>query len=246
MNGVETGHAMPGLMPASLRFSGLTFSRAVLLGAVAVVLAVAATEVTRAADDEEETFDEKIIGNIMRGIGLRRGDEETIEYRERSPLVVPPSRALPPPESDQTAQQDPAWPKDQDLMRRREAAKKRRSDKPASQIIEDESRPLSRTEIDRGRRAGSSTPPKPGGEKNSDLLSLSELGFKGFTFGDVFGNFGKRDTETAPFTGEPARATLTQPPAGYQTPSPSYPYGVNLKAAKQKPTTLEERTSREQ
>jgi hypothetical protein len=33
-------------------------------------------------------------------------------------------------------------------------------------------------------------------------------------------------TETAPFTGEPTRSTLTQPPPGYQTPSPSAPYGT--------------------
>ena len=30
---------------------------------------------------------------------------------------------------------------------------------------------------------------------------------------------------TASFTGEPARASLTEPPPGYQTPSPNQPYG---------------------
>ena len=32
--------------------------------------------------------------------------------------------------------------------------------------------------------------------------------------------------ETAPFTGEPTRETLTQPPTGYQTPSPNFAYGT--------------------
>lgn len=32
--------------------------------------------------------------------------------------------------------------------------------------------------------------------------------------------------EYAPFTGEPPRAELTDPPAGYRTPSPNQPYGI--------------------
>ena len=35
--------------------------------------------------------------------------------------------------------------------------------------------------------------------------------------------------EEKPFTGEPARTNLIQPPTGYQTPSPNYPYGVGVK-----------------
>jgi hypothetical protein len=37
--------------------------------------------------------------------------------------------------------------------------------------------------------------------------------------------FGKKD-EQAQFVREPDRTSLTQPPAGYQTPSPNYPYGI--------------------
>ena len=37
--------------------------------------------------------------------------------------------------------------------------------------------------------------------------------------------FGKDDNQTAQFTGEPPRVSLTDPPAGYQTPSPNEPYG---------------------
>ena len=36
-------------------------------------------------------------------------------------------------------------------------------------------------------------------------------------------------TETAPFTGEPTRDTLVQPPSGYQTPSPNFAYGTGPK-----------------
>ncbi len=51
-------------------------------------------------------------------------------------------------------------------------------------------------------------------------LPPSKLGTK-----KLFGWFGNKG-EQAPFTGEPERSSLTQPPPGYQTPSPSYPYGL--------------------
>ena len=41
--------------------------------------------------------------------------------------------------------------------------------------------------------------------------------------------FGGSKTETAPFKGEPTRESLTQPPPGYQTPSPNYAYGTGPK-----------------
>ena len=46
--------------------------------------------------------------------------------------------------------------------------------------------------------------------------------------------FGGQKEETAKFTGEPPRASLTDPPPGYQTPSPDQPYGLG-KAAPPKP-----------
>src|ERR1700687_3094983 len=48
-----------------------------------------------AADDEEVPLDTKLFRQWMKDLGLRR-DGEGIEYRERAPLVVPPSRTLPP------------------------------------------------------------------------------------------------------------------------------------------------------
>jgi hypothetical protein len=35
-----------------------------------------------------------------------------------------------------------------------------------------------------------------------------------------------RKEEYGTFTGEPPRASLTDPPPGYQTPSPDQPYGI--------------------
>jgi hypothetical protein len=36
-------------------------------------------------------------------------------------------------------------------------------------------------------------------------------------------------SESVPFKGEPTRDSLTQPPAGYQTPSPNFMYGTGPK-----------------
>jgi hypothetical protein len=63
------------------------------------------------------------------------------------------------------------------------------------------------------------------GVTNSPMLSPSQLGFKGGLFGMFKGN----DSESKQFTSEPDRETLTQPPPGYQTPSPNYAYGTGPK-----------------
>ncbi|MGA8079747.1 MAG: hypothetical protein WB868_20430, partial [Xanthobacteraceae bacterium] len=43
------------------------------------------------------------------------------------------------------------------------------------------------------------------------------------------------------FTGEPPRVSLSDPPPGYQTPSPNQPYGVVPERKVYKPPTLGER-----
>jgi hypothetical protein len=62
-------------------------------------------------------------------------------------------------------------------------------------------------------------------------MSPKELGFKGSLFGTLFA---KDKPETAKFTGEPRRTSLTQPPPGYQVPSPDQPYGIGKEASKPK------------
>ncbi len=79
------------------------------------------------SDDDDSTFEEKIIKNIMTGIGATDGSDSGIDYRERSPLVIPPKIDLPPPQS--AAAEAPAnWPKDAEAAERRRirAAEKKR------------------------------------------------------------------------------------------------------------------------
>jgi hypothetical protein len=168
----------------------------------------------------------------MHGLGATNMDNSSIEYRERSPLVIPPSTELPQPGSSVTEARDPNWPKDPDVERRREAAAAKNDRKPlpwqGGQSLGGQSILPSKlangTAITATRRA--ETGPLGSADNVNPSLSPSQLGFAG-KLSNLFGN----KTETAPFTGEPDREKLTQPPTGYQTPSPNYAYGTGPKEA---------------
>lgn len=203
--------------PARMKLMAGTALCGLVLGAMLV-----ASSPARAAD-EGEPIDTQILRKLLEGIGLQRDGGSSIDYHERAPLVIPPDKDLPAPEASDAAARNPAWPKDPDIERRKqEAAIARRGT--TSQEIEDWSRPLRPDQLTpngnpraRAPRVKTSTPLGAEGT----LLSPSELGYKGGLFGNIFGN----DEETARFTGEPARTSLTDPPPGYQTPSPDQPYG---------------------
>jgi hypothetical protein len=74
-------------------------SRALRLAAIAlgIGLVMAAGPVRAGDDDDDKTFEEKVIEGIMAGIGGTNMENKGIDYRERSPLVVPPKIDLPPP-----------------------------------------------------------------------------------------------------------------------------------------------------
>lgn len=202
--------------------------RALRLGAITLGICLVVTPgVARAEDeDDDKTFEERIIEGLMAGLGGTNMENRGIEYRERSPLVVPPRLDLPPPVS---ASQVPAanWPKDPDVARRKAAiaARKNNNKDPA-----EAARVLMSSELaQRGTKTStaSSESLTPGGEIGpNSLLSPSQLGYSG-GFGKLFG--GGNRVEVAPFKGEPTRDSLTQPPSGYQTPSPNFAYGTGPK-----------------
>jgi hypothetical protein len=179
----------------------------------------------RAGDDDGKSFDQKIFGSILSGLGLRNGEEPQIEYRERAPLVIPPTTTLPPPEGSDDAVNNPAWPKDPDIRRKRETAKRERN-RNISDEREREQNPLSPDQMTPGGRptytAGRDDGYRAPVNGVSNPLKPSELGYTG---GLLKKMFGRDDEEAKRFTGEPARVDLTAPPTGYQTPSPAQPYG---------------------
>jgi hypothetical protein len=207
-----------------------SLTRALRFAAVAVGIGlVMAAGPVRAADDEEEndmTFEEKIIDGIMRGVGGTNMENRGVEYRERSPLVVPPKLDLPPPASSSADLKAPNWPKDPDEQRRKAAIAARKKEvKDPNQSA----RVLTPAELAVGKTAAPARanrdPVQPGVTNHSPSLSPSQLGFEGGLFGMFKGN----KSETAEFKGEPTRDTLTAPPVGYQTPSPNFAYGTGPK-----------------
>ena len=197
-----------------------------LLGAVLLSTGTPA----RAGDDDNSggvPIDTRIMRGIMESLGLRR-DGAGIDYQERAPLVIPPSKDLPPPErSDAALAKNPAWPKDPDVLRAREEARQARSvSMNADENLQNNPlrpdqmtpgpKPRSKRIGDDGYRA---SPNGSGGP-----LSPSQLDTKPGLFSKIFG---KDQPDTGSFTGEPPRTALTEPPLGYQTPSPEQPYGVS-------------------
>jgi hypothetical protein len=204
-----------------------TMMRALRLAAVVFGIGlVMSANAARAEDDEDDsTFEEKIIKQIMTGIGGTNMENTGIEYRERSPLVIPPRSDLPPPAAAAAEAPVPNWPKDPDVRKRKEAKAARKKDN--KDPIE-ASRPLTPSELAVGKTAPakrSAETNQPGDPGANAILSPSALGYEG----GLSGLFGGSKTESAPFKGEPTRDTLTMPPPGYQTPSPGYAYGTGPK-----------------
>lgn len=197
---------------------------------IACALTLVAASAVRAqdADDQqpEMSFEHKLIDGLLRGIGGEnmQTSRDGIKYRERSPLVIPSKLDLPPPASTKTPTAA-NWPKDPDVQARKEAIAASR----APAVDWDEAkRPLMPSELARGptakERAAALTDDRPGMDNsNYYLMTPSQLGFKNSMLSDLFGA-GKE--ETVKFVKEPERSELSQPPAGYQTPSPSYAYGA--------------------
>jgi len=199
---------------------------------LAVLAALIPTSAQAPDDDDDDkksgwNFDKKILNDLMRSLGLRNGSESQIEYRERSPLVIPPSKNLPPPEQA-GAGRDAAWPVDPDVKRKKEAAAKRKERKGYDPDYEE--RNLTPSELNPpgvGRSAGRpGTPGSIGDEGGGNPMQPSALGY----FGGLFSSFGggSKD-EVATFDREPPRNNLTAPPSGYQTPSAGQPYGLGKK-----------------
>ena len=220
---------------------------AAMAGTLALALSLAGSAAAQSAADEEDVpLDTKIFRTIMKDLGMRR-DGEGIEYRERAPLVVPPSRELRPPQPEGSAAvANPAWPKDPDKASRRKeatAAERAKLKASAEGSIIDEQRPLRPDELDKGRvAAAKGGPAAPDVDHASRPMSPAELNQntqKKTFFDSVWSSFGPHKPETVPFSGEPPRTSMTAPPPGYQTPSPEQPYGLGIQDSRKATTVVD-------
>jgi hypothetical protein len=205
------------------------------LGVGLAGLVLCTNSAARAGDDDVGS---SVVGKIMETFGLRDPNSSYagIDYNERSPLVVPPTRDLPPPEAS-TAPPAPNWPKDQDMLRRAKAKAEEKKVAPHPDNVADSSRPLMPNELDPAGAPRVNTPIDSSASANSVMSDPYDHGVKKSLFSGIFAS----KTEYTTFTGEPARETLTDPPPGYLTPSPDQPYGVGPAKSDYKIKTLGER-----
>ena len=225
-----------------------TLRRALLGCLCGMLLALpVAASAQQAQDDDEDTFEQRIIKNILGGMGVNVG-QPGIDYRERSPLVIPPSLDLPPPQAAGTAVRNPAWPREPD----RKVVVRNKPNARASAEDPGTDSALTPDELRRGTnpRAGRVTDPSQttGSIEEANIgrpMSPSQLGSSSiFNWNALMGTHLNEQTQ---FTGEPTRDSLTQPPPGYQTPSPNYAYGsgVDKGSGWKIPTILDRAVGRE-
>lgn len=214
------------------RVSRLLSLAAALLWAVAVPAS--------AQQAEEPSGLQQLLGKM--GI-LDIPDGPPIDYRERAPLVVPPSSQLITPRGlDDIKKINPDWPLDPDIERNRAAAAANKKDFWGKRDESVSGERVSADELKRGtiskrdsdkRQSEYST----GGEEHAmgkERYTPDQLGFKGW--------FAKEPEKPVEFTAEPERRSLTEPPSGYRTPSANAPYGViSTKKEEYKPSTLTDR-----
>ena len=178
-----------------------------LLGAaLGIGLLIGAHSTARAYEIEEDDMpDVKFFRGIMKSLGVQKGDG--IDYRERSPLVVPPNRNLPPPATNAKSEKNPRWPVDPEVKERRAAkAEANKSSRMVDEAME-RMRPLRPNE---NPRANGATPENK--EKIIDYsqpMRPNELGYKGGLFSSILS---KKETEYTTFVGEQPRTSLIEPP----------------------------------
>jgi hypothetical protein len=203
------------------------------LGVALAAAMVCATTAARAQDSDGPS----VINSIMHSFGFKSANDTYggIDYNERSPLVVPPTRDLPPPASNNTPPA-PNWPKDADVERAKQAKKDDTPHYQKDNVIES-ARVLRPDELDKVGRSSASAAGDGDSTANSIMTDPSDKGGKKSLWGSVFN---KKD-QYATFTGEPSRQVLTDPPPGYLTPSPDQPYGVGPAESKYKVQSVGDR-----
>lgn len=173
-------------------------------------------------DDIEDHIlnaDKRMLNAILKPFGLGSSTDPGITYRERSPLVVPQTRDLPPPGKAAKAGD---WPVEPEVKAKRQASALRKSGKDPAVI--DPAKPISGTAENwkTGNTGSWADPPKPRQEPDF---------FKMLFSGSLQGTW----EETAKFEGESPRNSLVDPPPGYLTPSPAAPYGATPRAGQPEP-----------
>ncbi len=213
-NDVTSGLVKPGLMKAGL------------LAAIAAFAFALAHPGPAQAQDESGVFMKNLLGSL----GIIEGEKDAIIYRERAPLVVPPStNALPPPRDGERLTANPAWPKDPDVSMARAAAAAAPRPVPVrnEQMVSQGAR-LSGQELLSVRGTGPNSAPQPIANpcygdncRETHWVNPNQLRHS---------NGSNPDAPPIAYGQEPQRQALTEPPAGYRLPSADAPIGKGQRA----------------
>lgn len=184
--------------------------------ALRIVQAVGAGALILVASGAAAQDEGLAVKSLLGSIGIIPKDKPPIEYRERPPLVVPQKLELRPPvDAGSVEARVPNWPRDPDVLARREDEEDAR--RPAGQSRADRgsrnNSTLTGEEIRAGTRANARTPfvITEGNERNS-ALSPAEMA-----------RMDRRKPAQLVSTEEPERRSLTEPPTGYRKPAAGAP-----------------------
>jgi hypothetical protein len=195
----------------------------------AAVIAAATVAVPQAASAQGLVD----IGRIL--LGIPTEEKPPIDYRERPPLVVPPSQNLRPPvEAAAPDQRRANWPQDPDVVARRKAAEDARKPVFVDSITGREIAPARRLTVDEiraGRVAGQEvvrTPQQPAftdaqlHNVMGGLTTLREMDRQSAASGTPDGTLSRA---------EPRREFLTDPPSGIRRPADNAPFRATREGA---------------
>lgn len=191
-----------------------------VLGVALVALVVGLNAGAARAGDDDASSNPSAWSKFMQTLGLKKAPEtnSNINYSERSPLVVPPTRDLPPPLAELPPATD--WPKDAPSRPHRHVRPKPAAAAPAPAAAPAAAggaagQPEQNAQTGQANQVA--RVPNPPVEKKSIWNPKTWF----------------RSEEYATFVSEPEREKLTDPPTGYRTPSPNQPYGVGPEKKKE-------------
>lgn len=160
--------------------------------------------------------------NLVKGMGLFGSDKDDIEYKQRAPLVVPPSSALPRPQ-EPGATRTAAWPDDPDVARRKADREGARAPFSSTEAFRGNNRPeMSQQELRRGRVAGRANGPEgivPDHNNYNNQIAPIRIGR------EMAARQAQTDTSNLAYGVEPERKYLYEPPTGYRMPASTAPLG---------------------
>jgi hypothetical protein len=145
--------------------------------------------------------------------GVLGNDKEEIDYRQRPPLVVPPSSALPRPQGS-PAERNAAWPNDPDVAARREATAAARTPSALNEKFRNNPM-LTQQELRQGRTSRDTGRPVIAEDQNTynNQIQPIQLGR------ELAARRSHDDTTKLTYGGEPQRRLLSEPPTGYRRPA---------------------------